>query len=142
FGGVFGTIFTVIGTILGTLTVYELVKKFGRPLVHFFISEEKIKKFSVLEDEKRLAFWVFVLFLIPGIPKDLLTYIVPLTKLPGKQFLLLSALARFPALAASVIMGNNFMKGNYWHCVVIACIVIVITIFGFSIKNKILNKKE
>ncbi|MDE6005621.1 MAG: TVP38/TMEM64 family protein [Oscillospiraceae bacterium] len=142
FGGLFGTIFAVMGTVLGTLAVYGLVKKFGRPLVHFFISEEKIKKFSVLEDEERLSFWVFVLFLIPGIPKDLLTYIVPLTKMSGKQFLLLSALARFPALAVSVVIGSNFIQGKYWLCVVIACIATVIAIFGFRMKNKILNKKE
>ena len=142
FGGLFGTIFTVMGTILGTLAVYGLVKKFGKPLVHFFISEEKMKKFSILEDEERLAFWVFVLFLIPGIPKDLLTYIVPLTKMSGKQFLLLSALARFPALVVSVLIGSNLIQGKYWLCIVIACIPTVIAIFGFCMKNKILNKKE
>lgn len=142
FGGLFGTIFTVAGTILGTLAVYGLVKKFGKPLVHFFVSEEKMKKFSVLEDENRLAFWVFVLFLIPGIPKDLLTYIVPLTKMPGKQFLLLSTLARFPALIASVLMGSSLTKGRYWLCLVIACVATVVAFIGFRMKNTILNKKE
>lgn len=142
FGSIFGTIFTVIGIALGTFAVYGLVKKFGRPLVNVFISEEKMKKFSVLEDEERLAFWVFILFLIPGIPKDLLTYIVPLTKMSGKRFLLLSTLARFPALVISVLIGSNLIQGRYWLCAIIGCIATIIAIIGFRMKNKILNKKE
>ncbi len=142
FGGWLGTFLTVTGAFLGTLLVYSLVKKFGRPLVSFFVNEEKIKTFSVLEDEDKLEFWVFILFLIPGIPKDLLTYIVPLTKIQGKQFLLLSTLARFPALTASVLMGDSLSDGRYGLCIAIACIGAVVTFAGFRIKKHILKEKH
>ncbi len=142
FGGWLGIFLTVTGAFLGTLFVYSLVKKFGRPMVNVFIEEEKIKKFSVLEDEDKLEFWVFILFLIPGIPKDLLTYIVPLTKIQGKQFLLLSTLARFPALTASVLMGDSLSDGKYGLCIAIACIGAVATFAGFQIKKHILKEKH
>ena len=142
FGGWFGTFLTMTGAVLGTLCVYALVRKFGSPLVHVFISEEKIKTFSVLEDEDKLEFWVFVLFLIPGIPKDLLTYIVPLTKIQGRRFLLLSATARFPALTASVLMGDGLSDGRYGFCIAIACISAVALFAGFQIKKHILKEKH
>ena len=142
FGGWLGTFLTITGAVLGTLCVYALVKKFGSPLVHFFINEEKMKTFSVLQDEDKLEFWVFILFLIPGIPKDLLTYIVPLMKIKGRRFLILSALARFPALTASVLMGDGLSDGRYGFCIVIACLSAVALFAGLQIKKHILKEKH
>jgi uncharacterized membrane protein YdjX (TVP38/TMEM64 family) len=118
------------------------VKLFGRPLVHFFISEERMKRFSVLQSEEKLEFLVFILFLIPGIPKDLLTYIVPLTKMNGIRFIFISTLARLPALVASVFMGDSLSEGRYWLCIVIAVIAAVGTFAGFQMKHKFENNKE
>lgn len=142
FGGWLGTLLTVTGAFLGTLLVYTMVRKFGRPLVNLFVSEENFKKFSILEDEDRLEFWVFVLFLIPGIPKDLLTYIVPLTKIQGRQFLLLSTLARFPALMSSVLIGDSLYDRRYGLCIALACVSAVLVFAGFQIKKHILKEKH
>ncbi len=142
FGGWLGTILTVTGAFLGTLLVYHLVKKFGRPLVSCFVSEKKMKHYAFLEEEDKLEFWVFVLFLIPGIPKDLLTYIMPLTKVDEKQFLILSTLARFPALMASVLIGDSLSEGRYWLCVIIACISATALFAGFQLKKHILKERN
>lgn len=141
FGGIKGTIFTMLGAVAGTLAVYGLVRIFGKPLVHLFVSEEKMQQFSILHDEKRLEFWVFVLFLIPGIPKDLLTYIVPLTSMRPLRFVLLANLARFPAIAASVFMGDSLTEGRYWLCLVIAGVAAVLAVIGYRLKNSILKNK-
>ncbi len=141
FGGLKGTLWTMLGSVLGSLTVFGLVKCFGRPLVHFFVSEEKMQRFPVLHDEKRLEFWVFVLFLIPGIPKDILTYIVPLTKMRAGHFLFLSNAARFPAIVASVFLGDSLSEGRYWLCILIACIATVCIFIGYRLKTVILKDK-
>lgn len=139
FGGLRGTLFTMLGAVSGTGLVYLLVKCFGRPLVHFFISEERMRRFSILNDERRLEFWVFILFLIPGIPKDLLTYIVPLTKMRPLHFIVLSSIARFPAITASVFMGDSISDGRYWLCIVIAGICALAAFIGFHVKTHILK---
>lgn len=141
FGGIRGTIYSMIGSVAGTAAVYALVKRFGRPLVHFFVSEEKMQSFSILHDEKKLEFWVFVLFLIPGIPKDLLTYIVPLTSMRPLHFIILANVARFPAIIASVFMGDSLTEGRYWLCIVIAAAAALTAFIGFRLKNSILKKK-
>ncbi|MBR1529526.1 MAG: TVP38/TMEM64 family protein [Oscillospiraceae bacterium] len=142
FGGLLGTVLTAAGAFLGTLLVYTLVRKFGRPLVSLFVSEEKFSQFSVLQNEDKLEFWVFVLFLIPGIPKDLLTYIVPLTKIQCRQFLVLSTIARFPALMASVLVGDSLYDGRYGMCIAIACISAVLAFAGFELKKHIMKEKH
>lgn len=142
FGGFWGTVLTVTGMLLGTLAVYGLVRKFGTKLVDIVIPEQKRRKFAILENQEKLAFWVFVLFLIPGIPKDLLTYIVPLTKMSAGQFLLLSTLARFPAMVSSVLMGSSLTKGRYWLCIAIACIAAILAFAGFYFKNSVLERHQ
>ena len=142
FGGWNGVLFTTLGTLLGTLTVYGLVKRFGRPLVQLFVNEKRIQKFHFLQDEERLSFWVFVLFLIPGIPKDMLTYLVPLTRMEGRRFVLLSTLARFPSLVASVLVGDSLADGRYWLSVTICAIGAVAVFLGYQFRNHIMKEHK
>lgn len=142
FGSVKGILFSMLGAAAGTGIVCLLVKFFGRPLVHFFVPEQTMERFSVLQDEKKLEFWVFLLFLIPGIPKDLLTYFVPLTKMPPLRFLFLSTLARLPAVAVSVCMGDSLTEGRYWLTIVIVCIAVLAAVIGLHLRSHILKKEE
>ena len=142
FGGGIGLLCTVAGAVLGTLLVYLLVKCFGRPLVHIFVSEEKLQHFKFLQDEEKLELWVFILFLIPGIPKDMLTYLVPLTPMKGKHFIPLSVLARFPSLAASVLVGDSLADGRYWLCIVICILAAVLCFVGYRLKNRLMHHKN
>ncbi|MBR3628899.1 MAG: TVP38/TMEM64 family protein [Oscillospiraceae bacterium] len=141
FGGWLGLLYTVAGAVLGTLAVFFLVKCFGRPLVHLFVSEEKLQSFKFLQNEEKLELWVFILFLIPGIPKDMLTYLVPLTPMKGKHFIPLSVLARFPSLAASVLVGDSLADGRYRMCVVICVIAAVLCFVGYRLKNRLMRQK-
>ena len=56
--------------------IFLLVKKIGTPIVEAFVDEKQLKKFKFLQDERKLTGILIVLYLIPGIPKDVLTYIV------------------------------------------------------------------
>lgn len=142
FGGIWGTVWTVCGVLAGTCLVYLLVKRFGRPLVGYFVSEDKMQHFAILQDEDKLEILVFFLFLIPGIPKDLLTYVVPLTKMPGSRFFLLSTIARFPAIVASVLVGDSLAEQNYRLCILIAVLSVAFIFAGFLIKKHIYRKRE
>ena len=142
FGSRVGLLVTELGALLGTLCVLFLVRRFGKPLVDFFVPEEKAKKFRILQDENKLEFWVFVLFLIPGIPKDLLTYLVPLTRMRGRNFLILSAIARFPSLAASVLVGASISEGRYRAAVCICAAAAVLTFIGLCIRNHITKERS
>ncbi len=142
FGSWLGLLVTVLGALLGTLTVYVLVRRFGKPLVDFFVPEEKTAKFKILQDEEKLEFWVFILFLIPGIPKDLLTYFVPLTKIRGRDFILISTAARFPSLAASVLVGDSLSQGRYLLAVCICAAAGILAFIGIRLKQHLTKGKS
>ena len=64
FGTIPGTLYGLLGVIIGTAIVFLLVRKFGRPLVGYFVPEEKIKNHRLLQDENKLEWAVFLLFFI------------------------------------------------------------------------------
>ena len=142
FGSALGLVCTVTGALVGSFAVYWLVKLFGRPLVEIMVPEDKLDRLHALLDEDKLELWVFILFLIPGIPKDLLTYLVPLTTIRGKQFLLLSNLGRFPSLAASVLIGDSLSDGRYWLTIVICAVAAVAAFIGYRVKHHLTKERH
>ena len=140
FGALGGLFLCLIGILIGTVMVFYLVKFIGSPLVEVFASNEKIKKIKLLNDEKRLETLVFVLFLIPGTPKDALTYVVPLTKIKPSKYFIYSTLARIPSVVTSTMVGANLGKGHIGMSVIIFIITICIGLVGILYNDKISGK--
>lgn len=140
FGGVWGTVFSLVGVIIGTYIVFVIVRKLGAPIVEAFIDKKGIKQFSFLNDNKKLELAVFILFLIPGIPKDTLTYIAPLTKIKMPNFILLSTVARIPALVMSCVFGSSLGNGNIVTAIVMFSVIAVLGVFGILYRDRIISK--
>lgn len=137
FGNFWGTVLCSLGILAGSAIVFFMVRRFGMPVVEAFIDRKGIKKFEFLNDTKKLEITVFILFLIPGIPKDVLTYLAPLTKIKPSSFLALSMLGRFPAILLSIVFGANLSEGNILAAVVIFAVVAVVGIIGILYNGKI-----
>ena len=75
YGPFFGSLISFLGIVLGSLAVWGIVKKLGAPLVQAIVSEKHLKKFSFLEDDHKLLLILIILYIIPGIPKDVVTRI-------------------------------------------------------------------
>jgi len=142
FGGIWGLVFCLIGIFIGTTIVFYLVKRFGKPLVYRMFSKEKLENNRLLSNEKRLTLIIFILFLIPGTPKDLMTYIVPLTDIPPKNFITLAILSRLPSLACSVLMGASLGSGNYIRSLILFAVIAFLSIIGWLVKNKLMKNKS
>lgn len=141
--GTFGGLFLcLIGLLLGTILVFYLVKAVGKPLIHAFVSEEKLNSFKFLNNQKKLETLIFILFLIPGTPKDTLTYIIPLTKIAPWKFFLLSTVARIPSVVTSTLAGNSIGEGNWLFSIIIFLITAAIGLVGIYFNNKLTNKLD
>ncbi len=141
FGSIGGLILCLIGILAGTIIVYYMVRRIGKPLADVFISEEKLKKLSFLKNEKKLELLVFILFLIPGTPKDTLTYFVPLTEIKPLKFFILATLARIPSVVSSTMVGQSLGKGNMITGIIIFIITAVVVIVGILININITGSK-
>lgn len=141
FGPLAGTVICMIGFFAGTISVYALVRKFGKPLVNAFVSDEHLGRFAFLKKEEKLELITFIMFLIPGVPKDALTYFIPLTNINGKRFCILATLARLPATVSSVMIGASLESKNITVGVVAFIITAVLGIVGILYNNR-KSKKE
>lgn len=142
FGAVEGTILCFVGVGLASAAVFVLVKKWGVRFVELFIEREKIDSLKFINSENKLNTVVFVLFLIPGTPKDLLTYIVPLTKMKLAEFMVCSMLARIPSVISSTIGGNLFSKAQYLEGILLFAITGVLSVAGLLIYRRITEKRH
>lgn len=142
YGPFLGTVLSLIGIVIGSVLVYLLVKVFGRPFIRLFVSDEKLDNLNLLKNPKRLNRIVFIVFLIPGTPKDLLTYAIGLTNMPLSTWLILTTLARTPATFVSTYAGEAILKGDYLEVGLLFCVVMVFSLLGYKIFNQLNEKRE
>lgn len=112
YGPLWGTVIVVIGAFLSTIIIFFSVRKFGRDFIYTFTSKEKIEKLENskwFKEPKRIEIIFFILFLLPGTPKDLLVYIGGLFPVKPMRFILISTIARIPAILALTVLGHGLM---------------------------------
>ena len=141
FGPIGGLLVIYLGVFISSTIIFFLVKKFGRSFIYSFVSKEQISKLENSKwfaDEKKLDIALFILFFIPGTPKDLLTYLGGLLPIKPIKFILISTFARFPSIISSTIAGSNIMEGNW--IIIVATYAITFALTGIFIY--FLHKKE
>lgn len=117
YGSIGGAVLLTLAVFINTVIVYELVEKFGRKVLVFFFSKEKIKKVEnskLFKNKSKIEYIMVLLFFLPGTPKDLLLYIGPLLPIEKKKFIIISTFVRFPSVITSTIAGSNIVEGNLW----------------------------
>ena len=142
FGAFEGTLICYVGVILASSVIFLLTKKLGIKLIEVFFPIEKINNLKWINNEKKLNYTVFILFLIPGTPKDILTYFAGLTKMKLGEFLIISSLARFPSVISSTVGGALASNENYLWAVIVFAVTALISVIGLAIYNKLLKIKE
>lgn len=142
FGSVAGGIIAVAGIMTGSALTMLFVRKFGRKFAELFYSKEKLDSISFLKDKKKRNIIVFLVFFVPGTPKDLLTYVVGLTDMSIPLYLLITGIARTPAILISTIGGDALGLENYWQSFAFLGGLIVVSLIGVLIYQKFHGKKE
>lgn len=137
-----GLALCLLGTMIGSFVIIALTRVFGKKLVSAFIPIEKIESLGFLKDEKRVYYTLFFIYLIPGTPKDVLTYAAALTKLDMKKFLLITGIARIPSIITSTWCGQEILNKNYTLAIIIFAATGILSVVCSLIYNKISKAKE
>ena len=142
FGAVEGTLLCLFGAFLGRVAVFLLVRKLGARAVDVFFPLDKLNELKFLQNKRRLALWVFFLFFLPGTPKDVLCYVVGLTDLPLRSWLIISAIAPLPSIVTSTIGGDALGMGDYGFAILVFAVTIAISGLGLLAYHLICRTKE
>ena len=141
FGSWLGALLCLVGIVLGSCTTILLVRKFGAKFVYVFYPKEKIDTLPIINDPPKRNLLTFILFLIPGTPKDLFTYAIGLTNMSIPLYIALTSAARFPSVILSTMSGNAAGDENYTKAIIIALIAAAVSGIGLLL-YRVLSKRN
>ena len=137
YGPLWGTLTCMLGIFIGSIIVYLLVRKLGMPIVSIFIDPEKFQNLRILQDERRFERIAFLLFFIPGTPKDLLTWAAGLIHIRPMRFFILSTIARLPSILTSTLAGTTLLSGDFSTTVLIFVATGCVSMVGLWVHKKL-----
>ena len=139
YGPLAGSVIILVGCIISSSIIFQLVHRLGAPFVQGMVSTEHLEKFRHFEATGKLDVIVFILFLIPGLPKDVFTYLVPLTDMEYKKFIVLTTVGRIPGVVASTYTASGLANGQIVGPVVVAVIVAIVAVVGVLFRDRIME---
>lgn len=139
YGPWLGAAVILLGCIISSAFVFAVVHRLGAPFVRDMVPTKYLDKFNAFEESGKLSIVVFILFLIPAMPKDTFTYLVPLTNMRMRDFLILSNVGRIPGIVISTYAANGLVDGNITQSLIIFAVVAVIAIVAIVLRDKIMN---
>ncbi len=139
YGPIWGTVFIMVSAGIISTIIFSLVRKYGKRFVYNFCDKEKVAKIEnskLFKNPNKIEMIMFILFLLPGTPKDLLAYIAGLLPINPVKFVLISVFARFPSVISSTLAGANLAVGDWKKSIVMYLSIVFVAIIVILIANK------
>jgi len=145
FGVKAGFAYSMVGLILGSWLAFSLARVFEKIAVEKFVSEKTRKKFDYLVEHEGVIL-SFILFLLPGFPKDALCYILGLTPMHLGIFLIISTIGRIPGTLMAVLQGAKAFEQKYYTFGVLlggsALVILIFSIYHEEIHGLVKRLKR
>jgi uncharacterized membrane protein YdjX (TVP38/TMEM64 family) len=137
YGPLFGPLVVLAGALFSTVMIYYLVHFLGYPFVNKALPKNAMEKFHFIGETqaRKLDVIVFLLFLTPGLPKDVFTYILPLTRIKPSRFFLLTTVGRAPGVFVSAYLGETALSGD-WVLIAVVVLVVLAVLGAFVLFRK------
>ena len=141
-GAVPGMFYCIIGNMIGTIFILALVRFLCKDFIKDIIKTKNPKLLSFLQNSEKLYALIFILYIIPGTPKDGFTYIVGMLPVKTIPFMIISFVARMPSVISSTICGETLAEKNYLLAAVIFGVTILLSLLGTLVYKKFLSLKK
>ena len=129
FGAGGGMVYSMIGLILGSGFAFGIARIFEKQAIERLVSPELRKKFDYLIGHEGVIL-SFLLFLIPGFPKDALCYLLGLTPMHWGIFLIISTMGRIPGTLMAILQGAKAFDQQYVTLLILLVIsALIILVF-------------
>jgi uncharacterized membrane protein YdjX (TVP38/TMEM64 family) len=138
YGPFWGTVYSTIGLTLGSWIAFMLARFFGEPLLENVVKKEVFEKFEHFMEHKGLLV-SFLLFLIPGFPKDYLCYIMGVSRIPTGTFIIISTAGRIFGTIMLSVTGAFAINGQYISLTVILILGAVIFSAAYYYRDKLIE---
>ena len=136
YGPVVGTALSTVGLTIGSFLAFSLSRFFGRPLTEKFVDAKTMERFDYLLHHKG-AFLVFLLFLIPGFPKDYLCYILGLGHLTTLEFLSIATTGRLLGTVLLTLGGTFLRNHQYYRFFLLSGAAVVVVFLTIAYRDRL-----
>lgn len=141
FGPWWGTLYNMIGITIGSTIAFWLSRRYGRPYVEEIVHEDTLALFdSIGDDPARLALFVF--FLVPGLPDDVICFVGGLTRIPLWQLVAIAIVGRLPAFFLVNVVGDYLGTGRVLEAVVLTVVLALISGFVYRHRDRLIEYFE
>ena len=142
FGAFEGTVLCLAAAFSGSIVVFLLVRKLGTRLVEVFFPPERLETLRFLQTSTKRDFLFFIIFMVPGTPKDLLCYFAGLTKMRTSLWLIICSVGRVPSVITSTVGGSALGTKSYWFAVAVFAATLLVSAIGFKIYSDICKRND
>ena len=137
YGKVYGFILSNIGLALGSWIAFELAGILGRPFVERLLKKDVVSKFDFLTGSNAGVTITFLLFLIPGFPKDVLCYVLGLSRMRLRTFLIVSIIGRAPGTYLLTVQGASVREEHYTTTVALLIASAIVLFIGYLYRERL-----
>lgn len=139
FGTFYGSLISLAGITIGSGGSFFLSNLLGKPFIEKITAKNGATKFKKFIKSENADIAIFLIYLIPGLPKDILGYLCGASGVSGKKFMIFSTLGRLPGIFVSAYFGDKLTQGNIVPLVIIAVSMTILFIIGTIKGEKILK---
>ena len=139
FGTTWGVVYSTIGLTIGTTICFLIGRKWGEPLVRPWLSEHHWDRLNfILEAEGVIL--CFILYLIPGFPKDIISYLFGISPMPFWVFAVVSSVARIPGTWIGSYFGAHVGEQQYLYAIAFFALVVALCLPIYYYRNRIIAR--
>ena len=139
FGSTLGTVYSTIGLMLGSSLAFGIARGLGIKFVEKIVKKEYIDKFNFFITHRGL-YITFILFVIPGFPKDSLCYLLGLTHMRFLDFFLMNLIGRLPGTLMLTFQGSAVKNENYFSFFVLLSVSVILVFVLYLVREYVLHR--
>jgi uncharacterized membrane protein YdjX (TVP38/TMEM64 family) len=136
FGPWWGTLYNMLGIALGSTVAFWLSRRYGRAYVERTVDSQALSTFDTFVQRRGLLA-LFVLFLIPGLPDDVICFLGGLTPIPLRKLVLVAIVGRAPAFFLVNVAGALVASGNLRAAGVLLAVVALLALVGYRYRDRV-----
>ena len=138
FGEWVGLLYSTIGLTVGSLTAFAVGRWLGARYVQKLMSADIWRKMGFIVEAEG-AILCFIIFLIPGLPKDIVCYLFGLSPMPFWIFAVVSTLGRIPGTWVLSAQGAHTAAGDYLYVILLTAIVVAVALPLYYYRNRVVG---
>jgi len=138
FGAWWGTLYNMVGITIGSTVAFWLSRRFGRSYVERIVHEDALSRFDGISDDN-VRLGLFVFFLLPGLPDDVLCFVGGLTKLPLWQLVVIAVVGRAPAFFLVNVVGELLGTARFEAAALLAVVILALSAIGYVNRDRLVD---